>query len=267
MKHIHLSYRDNNYLMGTYLMKTFFTKFIYLAVLFYLITGPSAFASNAVSITTPTNGAKISGPVKVCLATSGVTVEPAKKGVHDGKGHHHLLVNVNIPEDLSKPIGKDSNHIHMGDGSKCKTLNLAAGKHTIQALFAKGNHVPYDPALTAKVSIEVEANVSIVSPPKGAMVKGPVKICLKTSGVEVEPAKKGVNDGKGHHHLIVDVDLPRDLSKPIGKDANHIHMGDGSTCKEIKLSSGKHTVRALFAKGNHVPYNPALTTEVTFNVK
>ena len=80
--------------------------------------------------------------------------------------------------------------------------------------------------------------VTITDPPNGAMVSGPVKVCLATEGVEVEPAKKGVNDGKGHHHIIVDVDLPKDLSKPVGKDANHIHMGDGSTCKEIKLSAG-----------------------------
>jgi hypothetical protein len=44
-------------------------------------------------------------------------------------------------------------------------------------------------------------------------------------------------------------------------------MGDGSTCKEIKLSAGKHTIRALFARGNHVPYNPALAATVTINVK
>ena len=109
--------------------------------------------------------------------------------------------------------------------------------------------------------------VTITDPPNGAMVSGPVKVCLGTEGVEGEPAKKGVNAGKGHHHIIVDVDLPKDLSKPIGKDANHIHMGDGSICKEIKLSAGKHIIRALFAQGNHVPYNPALTATVTINVK
>ena len=109
--------------------------------------------------------------------------------------------------------------------------------------------------------------VTITTPPEGAMVTNPVKVCLATEGVAVEPAKKGVNNGKGHHHIIVDVDLPKDLSKPVGKDANHIHMGDGSTCKEIKLSAGKHIIRALFAKGTHVPYNPALTATVTINVK
>ncbi|MDC1153068.1 DUF4399 domain-containing protein [Nitrospinaceae bacterium] len=248
-------------------MKKFRSNLIFQTILFYALANTAAFANKSVSISEPSNGTKISGPVKVCLETSGVEVEPAKMGVNKGKGHHHLLVDVGLPKNLSNPIGKDANHIHMGDGSKCKKLNLPAGKHTIRALFAKGNHVPYDPALTAKVSIEILSSVTITSPPKGAMVTGPVQVCLETSGVEVEPAKMGVNKGKGHHHLLVDVGLPKNLSNPIGKDANHIHMGDGSKCKKLNLPAGKHTIRALFAKGNHVPYNPALTTEVMFNVK
>ena len=109
--------------------------------------------------------------------------------------------------------------------------------------------------------------VTIIDPPTGAMVSSPVKVCMDTEGVEVEPAKKGVNPGKGHHHLLLDVDLPTDLSKGIGKDANHVHMGDGSTCKELKLGSGKHVIRTLFANGGHVPYNPAITSTVIVTVK
>ena len=137
-------------------MKKFRLNLIFPTILFYAVANTTAFASNSVSISEPSNGAKISGPVKVCLSTSGVTVEPAKMGVNKGKGHHHLLVDVSLPRDLSKPIGKDANHIHMGDGSKCKKLNLTAGKHTIRALFAKGNHVPYDPALTTEVMFNVK---------------------------------------------------------------------------------------------------------------
>lgn len=112
-----------------------------------------------------------------------------------------------------------------------------------------------------------ENAVMITEPPNGAMVTSPVKVCMETKGVEVQPAKKGVNEGKGHHHIIVDMDLPKDLSMPIGKDMNHIHMGDGSTCKEIKLSAGEHTIHTLFAKGNHVPYDPALSSMVMITVK
>ncbi|HCK67870.1 MAG TPA: hypothetical protein DHW17_01160 [Nitrospina sp.] len=121
--------------------------------------------------------------------------------------------------------------------------------------------------ITGVTSVFAGNAVTITAPPNGAMVSSPVKVCMATEGVEVQPAKKGVNDGKGHHHILVDVPLPKDLSKPIGKDANHIHMGDGSTCKEIKLSAGKHIIRTLFAKGNHVPYNSALTATVTITVK
>ncbi len=109
--------------------------------------------------------------------------------------------------------------------------------------------------------------IAISEPANGATVSSPVKICMAAHGVTVEPAKRGVNEGSGHHHILVDTDLPTDLSKGIGKDAQHLHMGDGSTCKEVKLNAGIHVIRALFAKGNHVPYNPAITATIIINVK
>ena len=84
-------------------------------------------------------------------------------------------------------------------------------------------------------------SVVITEPATGDTVSSPVKVCM---------AVEGINPGKGHHHLLIDVDLPTDLSKRIGKDANHVHMGDGSTCKELKLDSGKHVIRALFTNGD-----------------
>ena len=109
--------------------------------------------------------------------------------------------------------------------------------------------------------------MAISKPLNGATVTSPVKVCMVVNGVTVEPAKKGVNDGKGHHHILLDTDLPKDLSQGIGKDAQHIHMGDGSICKNVKLDAGTHVIRALFAKGNHVPYNPPITATVIVNVK
>jgi hypothetical protein len=114
-----------------------------------------ASSSKALSITTPATLTNVSSPLQVCMATNGYTVEPAKNGVNAGKGHHHLLIDVPIPSDLSKPIGKDGNHVHMGDGSKCKTLSLSKGQHTITALFAQGNHVPYNPPVSDAVTVTV----------------------------------------------------------------------------------------------------------------
>ena len=108
--------------------------------------------------------------------------------------------------------------------------------------------------------------LAIVKPATLSNVSSPLQVCMATNGYTVEPAKKGVNPGKGHHHLIVDTDIPADLSKPVAKDDTHIHMGDGSTCKKINLAKGQHTITALFAQGNHVPYNPPVTDAVTVSV-
>ncbi len=112
-------------------------------------------ADTGVTITQPASMADVTSPVEVCMETKGYTVEPAKNGVNEGKGHHHLIVNVNLP-DLGQPVPKDGTHIHMGDGSKCKKIELSSGMHTIQALFARGNHIPYDPAVTDSVVVFVK---------------------------------------------------------------------------------------------------------------
>ena len=123
---------------------------------FFLLGVSSSFAVDAVTIVKPKYGATISGPVEVCMQAWGVEVEPAKKGVNARKGHNHILVDVDVPSNLSMPIGKDANHVHMGDGSKCKTLNLSAGTHKITSLFAQGNHVPFNPQLSDSVVITVK---------------------------------------------------------------------------------------------------------------
>jgi hypothetical protein len=108
-----------------------------------------------VTITKPDTVSQHLGPVEVCMSVKGYTVEPAKNGVNEGKGHHHLLIDTPMPEDLDRPLGKDANHVHMGDGSSCKTLTLGPGPHTIRAVFARGNHVPYNPAVSDSITVYI----------------------------------------------------------------------------------------------------------------
>ena len=108
----------------------------------------------AVSFLKLKDGDEVPPTFTVKFLISGMGVAPAGSKI-DNTGHHHLLIDVPLPSDLSKPIGKDGNHVHMGDGSKCKTLDLAKGQHTITALFAQGNHVPYNPAVSDGVTVFV----------------------------------------------------------------------------------------------------------------
>ena len=136
-------------------MKKISTKWLLLAAVLFILSASTAYAGGAVVITEPGTGSTVSSPVKVCMAVHGVEVQPAKKGVNPGKGHH-LLIDVDLPTDLSQRIGKDTNHVHMGDGSTCKELKLGSGKHVIRTLFANGGHVPYSPAITSTVIVTVK---------------------------------------------------------------------------------------------------------------
>ena len=133
------------------------SQFMLFLVFMFTFSVSSAFAFDAVTITQPAFGATVSSPVTVCMETwGGLEVQAAKKGVNEGKGHHHLLIDAELPSDLSKPVAKDATHIHMGDGSRCKSLTLSPGKHSIRSLFARGNHVPYDPPFTDVIEINVK---------------------------------------------------------------------------------------------------------------
>lgn len=110
----------------------------------------------SLQFTKPVANSTVSSPVEVCFEVDGYNVEPAKKGVNTGGGHHHILVDVPQPENMNLPIGKGEGLVHMGDGSHCKKINLGPGLHTLQAVFADGNHVPVKPPLTNAISIVVK---------------------------------------------------------------------------------------------------------------
>ena len=85
-------------------MKQISIRWLVLAVLLSFFSVTTVYAGGAVVITEPALGDTVSSPVKVCMAVDGVEIQPAKKGVNPGKGHHHLLIDVDLPSDLSKGI-------------------------------------------------------------------------------------------------------------------------------------------------------------------
>jgi hypothetical protein len=110
----------------------------------------------------------------------------------------------------------------------------------------------------------------VTQPLESAVVTSPVEVCFSIGGgYSVEPARNGDNEGKGHHHVLIDLPVPskKNLDQPMEKSANHIHLGDGSSCKRVHLSKGVHTIRGLFAYGSHRPYVPLITDVVFFYVK
>jgi hypothetical protein len=112
-------------------------------------------AGAEVYIISPLDGQVVGQDVLVEFGLKGMGVAPA--GVKkEGTGHHHLLVDVTEMPAAGKPIAKDEQHIHFGNGQTETMLHLAPGKHTLQLELADENHIPFDPPIVSQpISITV----------------------------------------------------------------------------------------------------------------
>ena len=123
------------------------------------------------------------------------------------------------------------------------------------------------PALAlARTPAPQGARVYIVSPQNGATVSSPVKVVFGLEGMGVAPA--GVEKAKtGHHHLIIDADLPS-VNEPVPSDDNYRHFGGGQTEVTIDLAPGTHTLQLIMGDHNHVPHDPPVVSEkISITVK
>lgn len=110
------------------------------------------------------------------------------------------------------------------------------------------------------------AEVYFIAPADGATVTSPVTVRFGLKGMGVAPAGIAFN-GAGHHHLIIDADLPP-LDAPIPSDAHHVHFGKGQTETTVELKPGKHTLQLLLGDQLHMPHDPAvMSKKITVTVK
>lgn len=110
------------------------------------------------------------------------------------------------------------------------------------------------------------AEVYFIAPADGATLTNPVTIKFGLKGMGVAPAGVAF-DGTGHHHLIIDAELPP-LNAPIPADANHVHFGKGQTETTMELKPGKHTLQLILGDQLHMPHEPAVVSKkITVMVK
>ena len=109
--------------------------------------------------------------------------------------------------------------------------------------------------------------VFFASPKDGATVKSPVTIEFGLKGMGVAPA--GVKfENTGHHHLLIDTDVPADQNAPLPTSDNVRHFGKGQTEATIELKPGKHTLQLVLGDDKHTPHNPAVVSKkITITVK
>ena len=111
-------------------------------------------------------------------------------------------------------------------------------------------------------------SVSITSPVNGARLQGGTfLLTMEVSGVSIVPAGT-MEEGTGHHHLVIDGPLPNE-GAPIPPTTDVvIHLGQAQTEFEITgLGPGRHTVIAVVGDGMHIPLSPWVADTVTVLVQ
>jgi hypothetical protein len=123
------------------------------------------------------------------------------------------------------------------------------------------------PVVGARTPSPENAQVYFIWPRDGTVVRNGkfwVRMGLRNMGL----APKGTDlAGTGHHHLLIDTELPA-MGEPIPSDRNHLHFGAGESEARVELEPGTHTLQLLLGDKDHVPHDPPVYSEkITIVVK
>lgn len=99
----------------------------------------------------------------------------------------------------------------------------------------------------------------------GDTVSSPFLVEFGVEGMEVEPAGE-VNEGKGHHHIIINNDFI-ELGGTVPADSVNIHYGKGQTSDSLELIPGNYRLTMQFADGWHRSYGSDLASTINVVVK
>lgn len=87
----------------------------------------------------------------------------------------------------------------------------------------------------------------------GDKIRSPFRIVFGLTRLGIAPANVDL-PSTGHHHLLINTPLPRDLNKPIPFSDNYRHFGGGQSETVVSLPPGKHTLQLVLADYKHRPY-------------
>jgi hypothetical protein len=103
------------------------------------------------------------------------------------------------------------------------------------------------------------AAVYFIAPTNGQTVSSPFTVRFGLRGMGVAPAAVD-QASTGHHHLVVDADLP-DMRVPIPTSDHYRHFGGGQTELQLDLPPGKHTLQLVLGDFRHIPHEPPVVSE------
>lgn len=190
------------------------------------------------------DGDSIETPFLLKFGLQRYGLAPITKKV-EGAGHHHLLVNRDLPLDFKEPLPFNDQYIHFGKGQMETVLTFGPGDYTLRLLLADDKHIPYfiySKPLKIKVTKKnadidpkslVKPGIEILEPRSGETLRPPFRVRLHASGLNVGHVE--IQDpGVGHFHIVAE--------RP-GAPAERIALSRGQTEVWLAPPDGRYTVR------------------------
>jgi hypothetical protein len=159
------------------------------------------------------DGDVINTPFVVKFGLSGGWgLAPITKAARAKSGHHHLLVNRDLPLNFKQPLPFNEQYIHFGKGQMEHVLTLAPGTYTLRMLLADQGHLPHF-VFSKPVRVTVRQltttdpktlqtpSIQLTLPP-GAEARAPVLVQFHASGMNVAHAAQQEKD-TGHFRLTL----------------------------------------------------------------
>jgi hypothetical protein len=184
-----------------------------------------------------------------------------------GTGHHHLLVNRELPLDFKQPLPFNEQYIHFGKGQMETVLNLAPGDYTLRLLLADDKHIPhfiYSKPLKLKVVRKndkvdakslVQPGVAILAPVTTTTVRAPFRVAFHASGLNVGNIAVA-EPGVGHFRLI---------AERAGVPSERIAFDNGATEGWLAPPPGDYKLRVELVR-NAAP-NDVMATSAPVDLK
>jgi len=160
------------------------------------------------------DGASIETPYLLKFGLSRYGLAPIVAPV-PGTGHHHLLVNRELPLDFKQPLPFNDQYIHFGKGQMETVLNFAPGDYTLRLLLADDKHIPhfiYSKPLRIKVTKKnegvdpkslIKPGVALLLPASGTTQRPPFRVVFHASGISVGHIAIA-EPGVGHFRLVAE---------------------------------------------------------------
>lgn len=194
------------------------------------------------------DGASIETPFVLKLGLSGDWgLAPIAAPAQGKSGHHHLLIDRDLPLDFKKPLPFNEQYIHFGKGQMETVLDLAPGIYKLRLLLADDKHLPHfvysklmKITVTKKNVVDKKtappASIELLNVMQDAKLGIPFRLQFHASGFQMAHAAQKLKD-TGHFKLKL---TPRASGKAV-----EIDFTNGQTEVWLQPPAGAYSAKLM----------------------